>query len=232
MGGRVRPRARYGRAYKRAGPSEQSRLAVRRIVFRRVEGERRSLIAAAKTVDLDLDKPFRVDEPRDAHEGAGRSNMTKKLPMRTGGFPPTVNVGEHHARSNDILKATSCFLDCPAGDDKAGSGLLVDIAGMSRSAVWANRRCPGHGQIGSTADGSRESNCRLQGGGRRYKPPRHGALHVDATRGARLSRGPRKTPSSWRRSRRSRGGSCARTRRRTRSEARAGAASGSAASRH
>lgn len=120
-------------------------------------------VVATKTIDLNLHQSFRINEPRNPDESARRLNSTEDFAVSASGVLPTIDVREHHARSNDVFSAAAGSLDGLERDGETSLGLLVDISRMRRAAVGADRRCACNGNKRPGTNGSRKSNDRFQG---------------------------------------------------------------------
>src|SRR6185369_13882011 len=89
-------------------------------------------------------QPTRIDQAADLHERACGLHAGKDLAMRARRFLPARDVGEHHARADDVLQAETGFAYRPGDDLEAAPCLPVDVAGCRNTTIGGNRRGARH----------------------------------------------------------------------------------------
>src|SRR5262245_41784011 len=90
------------------------------------------------TIRFYFHQPPWIDQAADLHERACGLHPGKNLAVCARRLFPARDVGEHHARADDILQAESGFPDRAADDLETAPRLPVDVARRGHAAIRGN----------------------------------------------------------------------------------------------
>src|SRR5262245_57711503 len=95
-------------------------------------------------VGFDFDEHVRVDQLGDLHHGCRRPDGSEELAVHPADFLPSTDVGDVHARPDDILESGASLLQCGLDVAKRLQRLRAHIAFADDSPVRIRRRRPGN----------------------------------------------------------------------------------------
>src|SRR5947209_5216964 len=112
-------------------------------------------------VGFDLDQPLRIDQRTCADHRCRRLHVGKELRVRCADCLPIVDVGEKHARANDVAPVRLELFECRFDDLEAAARLRLRIAWIRRLAL-EYRRGAGDMDVVSDTDRPAKTEQRLE----------------------------------------------------------------------
>src|SRR5947209_9367935 len=112
-------------------------------------------------VGFDLDQPLWVNQPTGADHGRRRLHLGKELSMSGTDCLPIVDVGEKHARADDVAPVCLELFECRFDDLEAAARLRLRIAWIRRLAL-EYRRGAGDMDVVSDTDRPAKTEQRLE----------------------------------------------------------------------